>query len=84
MTSNDLSSVETLIICDLCSKLYEDPRSLPCFHSYCFRCIKQIIVTNKDHFACPSCDDGIKITQNDIDSLPSNRILQDIVELYGK
>lgn len=79
MASNDLPSVETLITCSICSKLYEDPRLLPCLHSYCFRCI----TTNKDHFSCPSCN-GIKIRQNEIDSLPSNRLIQDIVELYGK
>jgi hypothetical protein len=83
MASNDLSSMETLITCSLCSKLYEDPRLLPCSHSYCFRCINQIITTNQDHFTCPSCD-GSKVTQNDIDSLPSNLIIQDTIELYGK
>jgi len=77
MASNNFASVENLITRDLCSKQYDDPRLLPCLHTYCFNCI------NKHHFQCPSCD-GIKMTQNDIDSLPSNRMIIDIIELYSK
>ncbi len=83
MSSNNFASVENLITCDLCSKQYDDPRLLPCSHTYCFNCIHKIISTNKHYFQCPSCD-GIKITQNDIDSLPSNRMIVDIIELYSK
>jgi hypothetical protein len=83
MASNNFVPEENLITCSLCSKLYDDPRLLPCSHTYCFQCINRIISTNKNHFQCPSCD-GSKMTKNDIDSLPSNRIIHDIVELYSK
>ncbi len=83
MASNNVTSMEHLIKCGLCSKLYDDPRLLPCFHTYCFRCINKKISTNKNHFECPSCRET-KMTQNDIDSLPSNRMIGDIIELYSK
>ena len=83
MASNDLSSVESLITCSLCSKLFEDPRLLPCFHSFCSDCIKQSITPNNDHFTCPSCK-RIEVAQDDIESLPSNQMIQSIVELYSK
>ncbi len=83
MASNDLTSVEDLITCSFCSKLYDDPRLLPCLHSYCFRCINSIISNNKNHFICPICGEN-ETTQIDINSLPSNVIIHDIIELYGK
>jgi hypothetical protein len=82
MASNNSVSVETSITCSICSELFDDPRILPCLHTYCLRCINQKLTSNETQFVCLFCNE-IKITQNDITSLPPNQIIQDIVELYS-
>lgn len=43
--------------CGLCFDDYTDPRMLPCFHSYCSRCLKDYIDQTEEcgHFTCPLC-----------------------------
>jgi len=33
----------------------EDPRTLPCLHVYCMRCLKTDIGGRKDHIRCAYC-----------------------------
>ena len=82
MPSTDLTWVENLIRCNLCSKFYEDPRLLPCLHTYCFRCINTSLSINKDNVACLSCKN--EIDPKDINSLPSNTVINDLIQLYSK
>ena len=37
-SSND----DDLLCCTVCMEEYEDPRALPCLHTFCFRCILQL------------------------------------------
>lgn len=43
--------------CGLCFDDYSDPKMLPCYHSYCSRCLNEYIDQTKDagSFACPLC-----------------------------
>ena len=80
---NDLTWVENFIRCNLCSNFYDDPRLLPCFHTYCFRCINTISSINQHNFSCQSCKRS-DIDRKDLQDLPSNSILKDIIQSYGK
>jgi hypothetical protein len=44
--------------CALCSKIYNDPRILPCGDSACYECILDSIQRNQDNqFKCAFCED---------------------------
>ena len=43
--------------CPICTEVYTDPRSLPCVHTYCLKCLKTISKDKPpgDEVACPLC-----------------------------
>jgi hypothetical protein len=83
MASGKTLPVQNLISCAICLEHFNDPRLLPCSHTYCLQCIRQMASVNNGLFECP-LRDGTRIDQKCIDSLPLNRIVRDIVELLSK
>ena len=74
---------EPLIICSICQKNFTDPRVLPCLHSYCLRCIQEVASKNHDQFHCPQ-NDGTYIDKDQIESLPPNQTIREIMAFAGK
>ena len=83
MASSNKGIVENAITCIVCQDLFDDPRLMPCSHTYCRKCIEKMASSNKDECECP-LHDGCKISKKDIDSLPVNESIRYLVELYGK
>ena len=83
MASETVALIETVITCPICLDHFKDPRLLPCTHTYCLQCIKNIALKNNDLFECP-LRDGAKISKNEIDSLPLNPTVREIVASVGK
>jgi tripartite motif-containing protein 59 len=83
MATNQKVTVENLITCAVCQELFDDPRLVPCSHTYCYKCIEQMASANGNKFECP-IRDGCIILKKNIDSLPLNRAIRDLVELYGQ
>jgi hypothetical protein len=83
MASKNKAIVENSITCIICQEPFDDPRLMPCSHTYCRKCIEGMAAVNRDQFECP-LRDGCKILKKDIGSLPLNRAIRDLVELYSK
>ncbi len=81
MASSHMALIEDPITCVICLKYFDDPRILPCSHTYCLQCIKQMASAKNGQFECPMRD-GTTIDSNHIDSLPLNRVARDIIELH--
>lgn len=77
-----MALIESVITCPICLEHFEDPRLLPCTHTYCLKCIKEVALKNNGQFEC-ALRDGTIINKNEIDSLPLNRAVRQIVELLG-
>ncbi|CAF0861618.1 unnamed protein product [Adineta steineri] len=74
--------VDSLITCAICLDYFVDPRILPCSHTYCLECIRNIALANLGQFECPMRD-GTNIERDRIDSLPINRAVRDMVEVLS-
>ncbi|XP_010878885.4 tripartite motif-containing 13 isoform X2 [Esox lucius] len=80
--------LEEDLTCPICCCLFEDPRVLPCSHSFCKKCLEGILEGNnrgpvwRPPFKCPSCRK--ETPQNGINSLQINYSLRGIVEKYNK
>ena len=64
------------LCCGYCSSMYEDPRLLPCLHSFCFKCIQSI--TAKVDIKCPIC--STCLIRNEVVQPPVNIKLKKTVE----
>lgn len=83
MASTLTTLVETVITCPICLKHYDQPRMLPCSHTFCFQCIQQMASNNHGVLECPKRD-GVKVEGNNIEELPLNKTVRDLIQLFGK
>lgn len=73
--------------CPVCLGTVDDPKTLPCLHSFCLSCLKQIPCDDEDEVIidCPVCRTYVEIPE-DLNDLPTsfhlNRLL-DILPLRG-
>ncbi|XP_041347070.1 tripartite motif-containing protein 59-like, partial [Gigantopelta aegis] len=64
MASSLLGSSEDGVSCPLCISVYEDPRTLPCGHTFCSNCLQSHIsasISPDKTFRCPMCMRSINI-----------------------
>ena len=48
------TSIDDELKCGICLELFQDPRSLPCLHTFCLECIQRSL--NENHsLKCPVC-----------------------------
>ena len=62
-------STDDELKCGICLELFQDPRSLPCLHTFCRECIQR---TMDDHrsLKCPVCRGKIELGEEGADLLP--------------
>lgn len=83
MSSSSTSLVENAITCPICLKHFDEPRMLPCKHTFCLQCIQQMISQNNGVWECPK-QDGEKVEENDIRNLNINNEISKLIQLFGK
>ena len=73
------------ITCDVCSKPYNDPRILPCLHSFCLKCLHHEIEKSgsQQTFQCPICERNMSIPVGGASIVPQNLHLGFEVEVAG-
>ena len=72
-------------ICLMCFRLYEEPKILPCLHTFCKRCLTSEGLTagsSDQERKCCLCPE--KFTLNSIEELPTNTAAIQLVELVTK
>lgn len=67
------------IICAICLESWakKDARTLPCHHTFCFDCLKRLIVRSR--MECPLCRKIYRYNENEIESIQKN-YLQSIIK----
>lgn len=72
------TNLKLLLECGICLNTYEDPRALPCLHSYCLNCLKSHASSTKDingAFKCPQCRKGCILPAGGAKHFPKNFFL---------
>lgn len=73
----DTSQLNELLECSVCfERLDQTSKVLPCQHTFCRRCLKEIVEKRKE-LRCPECR---VLVEDDVDDLPSNILLVRILE----
>ena len=80
-TAKYLNIPELDLQCALCLHNYSDPRILPCFHTFCSKCLEMNCVqpTGKTPSVyCPKCFDQSELPSSGVDGLPRNMYVQNL------
>ncbi|XP_075426714.1 tripartite motif-containing protein 59 isoform X1 [Ascaphus truei] len=88
--SQDMDNFEEELTCSICYGIFEDPRVLPCSHTFCRNCLENVIKSADSYLwrpsslRCPSCRRTAELSPAGVNSLPINFALKSIIEKYDK
>ena len=83
MDSEDLvHKLKERLVCPVCRDEYTNPRSLPCLHTFCFKCLTQLVnrSTLRNHIACPVCKQNVKLPVDGASGFPMSFLHLDLKE----
>ena len=78
----DLKALKEQITCKVCKRQYQNPKTLPCLHSFCLGCLQQGCTTESS-IQCPECKKEIDSQDCDDDSFPDAFLVNRQIELYN-
>ena len=67
---------QQVLECSICLEILNDPRIIPCFHTFCLTCVQQLQRNTK--LTCPLC--CAKHDLQNVSTLPKNFIAQNIID----
>jgi len=69
-----VTPLDDITECPICTEVYTDPRSLPCVHTYCLKCLETYCTDKQpgDQLACPLCRKEFTLPSNGVRDLPKN------------
>ena len=66
--------------CSICVDLFEDPKLLPCGHTFCCKCIENYIGTKAADGSCHHCRRPFSIPTEGITQLPGDTLIAKLVK----
>jgi RING-type zinc-finger len=69
--------------CSICSEVFQDPRVLPCVHTFCFSCLKAYGKSIKPGglLECPLCRRACPVPNGGFKDFPKNYMAQQLIEV---
>ena len=78
-----LKKLEEQLTCPICLEQFTDPKILPCFHSFCLRCLECVepeLVEGNLCLSCPTCRSPCPNPDKGLASLPPSFVINNLVE----
>jgi len=81
--STEKSVTEDLTTCTICLNLCDNPKSLPCIHGFCLKCLQGYFKDKHpgDKAPCPICRKEFQIPPEGLDGLPHHFFVQQLVDV---
>ncbi|XP_078602849.1 E3 ubiquitin-protein ligase TRIM71-like [Branchiostoma floridae x Branchiostoma japonicum] len=70
---------EKFLACPVCQNIFDNPRVLPCLHTFCARCLDKWR-KGKSQFTCPTCRQQVSLQGEDVTSLPPNFYINSLLD----
>jgi len=77
------ASISTdMTTCPICLDLFDNPKSLPCLHAFCLKCLEVQFSRRSpgDKASCPMCRKEFRIPRNGIGGLQHHFIVQQLID----
>ena len=85
--NNNVSTVQTidsgLLNCGICQHGYNNPKVLPCLHSFCEQCLYEYIPSESLSVTCPVCRQQSILPLDGVHALQANIFLNSLMECIG-
>ncbi|XP_028392126.1 E3 ubiquitin-protein ligase TRIM33-like isoform X2 [Dendronephthya gigantea] len=84
--------IEELLTCCICTETLDEPKTLPCFHSFCKRCLARCIEVQRENaqkerrvqhqLNCPMCRTQFEMKQGEsVEQIPPNYFINSLLEM---
>ncbi|CAH1256712.1 TRIM2 [Branchiostoma lanceolatum] len=70
---------EKFLTCPVCEDIYDDPRVLPCLHTFCAKCLEKWR-REKGQLTCPTCRHQVTLQGTGVSSLPPNFFINSLLD----
>ncbi|KAJ8032734.1 E3 ubiquitin-protein ligase TRIM56 [Holothuria leucospilota] len=72
---------EDFVHCTICTEPYNEPKMLPCLHSFCLPCLERWARNSHSRsFSCPKCRRKVDLPRDGVCGLPHNFFLVSLME----
>ena len=81
-----LHNLREEVSCSVCSDIFNNPKQLPCLHSFCLHCLKQWHRTShgRDTIRCPKCQAVSRVPESgDLKDLPTSFYLNGLIDVLA-
>ena len=89
-----VDKVESLLCCSICLERVQDPRTLPCFHSYCKHCLENYVSKHRkkaakgkkkiEEFECPSCRSLFSLKEHEeVANIRGSHFIRNMVDVLN-
>lgn len=74
MADSGSDEVIDKVVCGICLEKYQQPKLLPCLHSFCLNCLEAYVEKNQqnEEFSCPLCEEITKLPAGGVKHFRSN------------
>ena len=82
--STALDKLQEQLTCPVCLSQFDSPKTLPCLHSFCLKCIQQLPVDlekGKHVISCPTCRKTAQVPNKRPADLPTAFVINNLVEI---
>ena len=78
MAAEQMKKVTGHLSCPICYELYQKPKYLPCYHSYCEECLVKLVV--QSNITCPECRKTSVVPSGGVKQLPNNFFINRLLD----
>ncbi|XP_065900535.1 E3 ubiquitin-protein ligase TRIM56-like [Dysidea avara] len=75
---SDLKIVEDNLTCPICYELFQNPKCLPCQHTYCEGCLERVQKVSK--ISCPECRAEASVPAGGVKELPTSFVISRLLD----